>query len=356
MTTAGAPGPPSEDTGPVASALADWLGERLPGSGEVHIGPVEKPGSGLSGGTLLVEARRGEGSLERSHRLVVRMPPAQGKGLFPASDLGREHRFMLLLERSGVPLAPVVGLEEDPSVLGRPFLVTRRVEGRLIDSTTPYLSRGWLHDESEPFQSRLIRSFLGVMATIHRCDLSARVATEFGDGRPDGVAGALERWSRYLEWADDAAAAPDQLHDALAWCRANSPPNEPEHSLVWGDAQLANAVFGDDGSTLAVLDFELAAVGPAELDLGWLFCLHDMTVARCGQDLPGFGDRRGQVEIYQELLGRPVDDLSWYETFAAVCTASILVRVATLLGKGGADMAWLARSNPALDYLASRLT
>ncbi len=276
--------------------------------------------------------------------------------MFPTSDLGREHRLMQLLERSGVPVAAVVGLEEDPSVLGRPFLVTRRVEGRLIDSTTAYLSKGWLHEGSAQFQNRLMKGFLGAMAAIHRCDPADGVAAGLTDGRPDGVAGALERWSRYLEWADDAGAAPDRLHEALDWCKTNSPVEEQDHSLLWGDAQLANAVFADDGSTNALLDFELAGVGPAELDLGWFFCLHDMTVARCGQDLPGFKDRREQVEIYEELLGRRLEDLTWYETFAAVCTASILVRMATLLGRGGSDMAWLARSNPAIDYLASRIT
>ena len=192
----------------------------------------------------------------------------------------------------------MVGLEEDPTVLGRPFLVTTRVEGRLIDSSAPYLSRGWLHDESEQCQTRLIKSFLGVLAAIHRCELSddcgERIEPRACLG---GTAGALDRWSWYLEWADSKGSAPDELHDALEWCRANTPPDEPEPSLLWGDPQLANAVFADDGSIRAVLDFELAAVGPAELDLGWFFCLHDMTVARCGQDLPGFTDRPGQLAL-----------------------------------------------------------
>jgi aminoglycoside phosphotransferase (APT) family kinase protein len=247
VTTSGAQGSVGEDAQLDAGALSAWLSDRLPGSGQVRLGLIAKPGSGLSGGTLLVDAHRGQGSLERSHRLVVRMPPARGDGVFPVSDLGREHRLMLLLERSGVPVAGVVGLEEDPSVLGRPFLVTKRVEGRLIDSTTPYLSRGWLHEESEQFQNRLMRSFLAAMAAIHRCDPADGVATESTDDPAGsaGIAGALERWSRYLEWADDAGAAPDLLRDALEWCNTNSPAEEPDHCLLWGDAQLANAVYAD---------------------------------------------------------------------------------------------------------------
>jgi aminoglycoside phosphotransferase (APT) family kinase protein len=286
---------------------------------------------------------------------VVRIPPAGGEGLFPTADLKREVAVIMLLDRAGVPVAPVIGQEDDPAVLGSPFLVTRRVEGRLIDSTAPYLSQGWLHDESQDIQTRIIEGFLGVLAGIHRSEPGTQAATELGDGLRDGVAAALERWTRYLEWADGAGEAPDELHDALAWCRANRPRGDQRSSLLWGDAQLANAVFGDDGSTRAILDFELAAVGPAELDLGWFFCLHDMTVARCGEDLPGFKDRGRQLALYEDRLGRRVDDLRWYEIFAAVCTASILVRMATLLGRGETGAAWLARSNPALDHIASLL-
>lgn len=339
----------------IAQGLSAWLADRLPGVGPVRLGPLQKPGSGLSGGTLMLDAYRGDASPGDVHNLVVRIPAGDGEGLFPASDLVRELRVQSLLDRAGVPVAPVIGVEEDPSVLGRPFLVTRRVDGRLIDSSAPYLSTGWLHDGSEKLQTRLIESFLGVVADIHRIDLKPSVSAELCKSAPEGLGGALERWSKYLEWADVGGSAPDALHDAASWCANTKPTDEPESTLLWGDAQFANAVFAEDGTTRTVLDFELAAVGPAELDLGWFYCLHDMTVARCGEDLPGLTDRRRQLAFYEERIGRPVKDLEWYEVFAAVCTASILVRMATLLGRGGSDASWLARSNPALDYIAQRL-
>ena len=48
--------------------------------------------------------------------------------------------------------------------------------------------------------------------------------------------------------------------------------------MLWGDVQLANCVFTDDGDVAALLDFELTGTGPAEVDLGWFLALHDMTV------------------------------------------------------------------------------
>jgi aminoglycoside phosphotransferase (APT) family kinase protein len=329
----------------LAEPLALWLGEHLPGTGPVSLGPFEKPGSGLSGGTVLIDAVR-QGAGETVHELVVRFPATGGTGLFPDGDLARELDFQALLDRTGLPVAPVVGYDETARILGRPFVVTKKVPGRVVASSDPYLSRGWLHDASEQHQRRLLTGFFDTLAQMHRIE-STSVS---GNGLSD----AVRRWATYLEWADDGSA-PDELHDAADWCTRNLPPEPVPQSALWGDPQLANAVFADDGSIAALLDFELCHVGPAELDVGWFLCLHDMTVARCGEDLPGFSDRSRLLARYEERLGRGLEHLGWYEIFGAVCTASILVRVSVLLGAGGADFSRLARTNPALDYLRVRL-
>lgn len=352
----------------ITKVLEQWLAPRLEGTGPVRLGSLEKPGSGLSAGTLLFEAHRAEGRRDLTYELVVRIPPPKDRALFPHGDLDRELETQNVLAEAGVPVAPVVGVETDPELLGGPFLVTRRVSGRLVDSSDPYLSSGWLHDSAPEFQMHLARDFFRVFADIHRVERSQvdrlhvdgveRLQVD-GAGPPEGRTGigaALDRWTWYLDWADEEQSAPGELREALRWCADNRPLLEPVQTLLWGDAQLANAVFADDGSTAAILDFELSALGPAELDLGWFFCLHDMTVARCGEDLPGFVDRAGLIAGYEERLGRPVTDLAWYEVFGAVCTASILVRMSSLLCRTGMDARWLARSNPALDYLTSKLS
>ena len=331
-----------------------WLSDKLPGSGPVRVGHLSKPGAGLSAGTLLFEATRNDGGREETHELVVRMPPPKERALFPDGDLARELEIQTLLSAAGVPVAPVVGLETDPTLIGGPFFVTRRVKGRLVDSNDPYMSIGWLHDSSPDFQHQLATGYMTVLADIHRVPVEDLRGTRLCEPEKIGLGAALDRWSSYLKWADDDAA-PDSLYEALEWCVENRPSPEPPDALLWGDAQLANAVFDDQGQTAAVLDFELSAIGPSEVDLGWFFCLHDMTVARCGEDLPGFADRPGLIAHYEEHLGRHVYDLAWYEIFAAVCTASILVRMSQLMSNDGVDLSWLARTNPALDYLASRI-
>ena len=83
------------------------------------------------------------------HNLVVRIPPATARALFPQSDLVTRAEVQTLLVGPAFRSPPWSASKSDPSVLGRPFLVTRRVDGRLVDSSDPYLSTGWLHDGSE---------------------------------------------------------------------------------------------------------------------------------------------------------------------------------------------------------------
>ena len=68
----------------------------------------------------------------------------------------------------------------------------------------------------------------------------------------------------------------------------------------------------------AVLDFEMASVGPAELDLAWFLVLHRMTVERCRCDLAGFLDHDATVDAYEARLGRALAGLLWFEVFAAL--------------------------------------
>jgi aminoglycoside phosphotransferase (APT) family kinase protein len=102
----------------------------------------------------------------------------------------------------------------------------------------------------------------------------------------------------------------------------------------------------------AGLDFEMASIGPAELDLAWFLVLHRMTVERCGGDLPGFPDQAATVDAFQSRLGRPLADLRWFEVFAALRSGAIMVRAARLLARLGVDDSWLTQGNPTVTLLA----
>lgn len=105
-------------------------------------------------------------------------PPTSG--LTPsAHDVAREYRVAHALQDSAVPVARTVALCEDDTVMGAPFSVVERVDGRVIRSTDDLDS---LTDtEIDSCTEELVR----VLAELHNVDHRAVGLGEFG--RPDGT-------------------------------------------------------------------------------------------------------------------------------------------------------------------------
>jgi aminoglycoside phosphotransferase (APT) family kinase protein len=347
------------------AGLARWMRSWRPEAVEVRIDPLVPPATGLSSETILVELdwTLGSGPSARAEHgsWVLRLPP-RGEGLFPAYDLGMQGRLQTVLAGAGVPAVAPLALEEDEGFLGAPFLLMVRVPGQVVRADKPYLRSGWLAQAAPADQARLHGQVLDALAQIHGLDWEALGCAEIMAARTGGGAHdrsrlryEVEHWARYLDWAGEGGA-PAVFEEGLAWCRANVPDHEPPSSLLWGDVQLGNVLVGDDMNLSAVLDFEMASIGPAEIDLAWFLVLHHMAVDRCGGDLPGFPGRDATVGAYEARLGRPVADLRWYEAFAALRSGAILVRAARLLARLGVDDSWLTHANPTVDLLGGLIT
>ena len=347
------------DLDALRAGLTRWVERWRPEARDVHLSPLVRPATGLSSETLFVDVDwtlgSGRAASTQHTSWVLRLPP-NGEGLFPTYDLGMQGRLQAVLAGAGVPAVAPLAVEEDDAFLGAPFLVMARVAGRVVRADKPYLRSGWLAEAAPAGQARLHREVLDALARIHRLDweslgcgdiLAARTATGGGPGR---LAGEVEHWARYLAWAGEDSA-PAVFDERLEWCRAHLPRDEPPPSLLWGDVQLGNVLVGDDMGVAAVLDFEMASIGPAEVDLAWFLVLHDMAVDRCGGDLPGFPARAATIAAYEERLGRRVGDLRWYGAFAALRSGAILVRAARLLARLGIDDSWLTQHNPTVDLL-----
>jgi aminoglycoside phosphotransferase (APT) family kinase protein len=335
-----------------------WLSARRPDVSAPHVSPIGQPATGLSSETLLLEVDWPDGARpggETAHQsLVARLPPL-GDGLFPLYDLAAQGRVQGLVAAAGLPAVVPLAVELDETWVGAPFLLMPRVGGRVVRADTPFLRRGWLAESAPHDQARLHAGFLDLLCGIHHLDIT--------DGRCDFLPGAalrtthttlkgeMDRWAAYLTWAAEGDV-PAVFADALAWCRQRRPDPEPPASLLWGDVQLGNVLVADDMTIAAVLDFEMASIGPGELDLAWFLVLHRMTVERCGGDLPGFPDRSATVDAYETRLGRPLADLRWFEVFAALRSGAIMVRAARLLARLGVDDSWLTQGNPTVTLLA----
>ncbi len=336
--------PTTQDDAALAAALARWLVERH-GHEEAEVRGLHRPSVGYSSLTVIVDAAWRERDRQVAREFVVRMAP-EGSGTFPHYDLGAQAEAQLAAAAVGVPIATPV-LEADAGWLGAPFISMPMITGHIIGEVG-HLD-GWLTSLSAARRSEVHHAFLTAVARIHRAVVPARSAIPRRDN-----AAELVYWETYLDWSSGGSPVP-ALVDALRWCRAHLPTDESLPALLWGDVRLGNVVLGDDLAVRAVLDWDMTSVGAPEHDLAWFTSL-DLTAAHLfGRRTEGFPDREGTVALFEELGGRPVRHLDWYETLAMLRSAAVMTRLGYLRAEAGEAPLLPIDDNPILDLLRSRL-
>jgi aminoglycoside phosphotransferase (APT) family kinase protein len=99
--------------------------------------------------------------------------------------------------------------------------------------------------------------------------------------------------------------------------------------LSWGDSRIGNVMF-DGFDPVAVLDWEMAGVGPRELDVAWLAYGHRIFEDLAGQmglsGMPDFLRLDDVAATYERLTGHTPRDLTWYGTYAALQYAIVFLR------------------------------
>jgi aminoglycoside phosphotransferase (APT) family kinase protein len=295
---------------------------------DLRIDDVARPSGGQSNETVLVSCSWDGAGRRVSSGLVVRLQPA-GNQLFYDADVVAEGRLLEDLGRhSDVPVPGVLVVEDDSRALGRPFFVMDRVDGHVPGGRPSVHRDAWLSSLSPEARRRAWLNGIRAMAAAHRAPLPALRATA-------GCAGAgwpieLERVRRNYEWAARHRSHPliERALDVVATLTNDGASDV----LVWGDARPGNIIFNDDATVAAAIDWEMAGVGPREMDLGWWLMMDDF--ARRGAEgdvLDGIPDRVAVVASYEEASGVTVGDLEPFILLAAVRLAITLIPAADSL-------------------------
>jgi len=313
--------------------LEHFFARVLPGASAVAVRDLRAPGMGFSNETLLLELAYERDGRRHEEALVIRVKPKAQ--VFPEYDLRRQYTVMQLLAPTDVPVPAVRWFEESPEALGASFYVMDRVDGVVPPDHPSYNVAGCCTEMTPATRGAIVRDGIDKLARIHRLDWRA-LGFDFL-ARPElgttPLAQQLAYYRRYLEWA--AQGRPQPTVDAgLAWLEANQPADEPT-ALCWGDARIGNMIFAND-RCVAVLDWEMVALGNPEQDLGWwLFLDWHHSDAIGVPRLEGFPTRDETIARYQELAGRTVRHLHYYEAFAAFRFAVVMIRIAQLVRDAG---------------------
>jgi aminoglycoside phosphotransferase (APT) family kinase protein len=327
--------------GGLAAALQDWLAARPGERSRPTVSGVRMPDTGgLSSTSVLFEV---SWSGRRGAYVARLAPEASAVPVFPRYDLTAQFEVISqVAARCDVPVPRLRWNEPDGGPLGTPFFVMDQVAGRVPPDNPPYVFGGWLLEAAPHERAGLQRASVAILARLHAI---GEPAAAFPPLRPPGRQDAL-RWHvdqqrEYYRWAlaGDGIRIP-VIERTFDWLAAHWPGDRGPDVLSWGDARIGNIIYAGF-EPAAVLDWEMAALGPRELDVGWFVFLH-----RFFQDiaeffgLPGLPDflRRSDVErCYTELSGWRLRDMDFYLTYAALRHAIVMARIKRRMVHFGED-------------------
>ncbi len=324
----------TRDPEALRGALEAWLAKRLPNGAKPTLSDVSSPSeSGMSSETLLFEARWLDNGERLEGSFVARVEPDPDDcPVFPLYDLEGQYKLLAYVREHSAVAVPVVRwLELDPSHLGAPFFVMERAEGRVPPDVLPYTFGSWLTEATPEQRRRLQDTSVGILADLHAIDASDPELDFLDFDLPGNtpLERHFENQRRYYQWVRGERRHPI-IEQSFAWLETHWPQDEGETVVSWGDSRIGNVMY-QDFEPSAVLDWEMAARGPRELDVGWMIFLHCFfeEIAKSGglPALPDFMLPEHVAATYQARSGKKIQHLDWYQVYAALRHAIVMARV-----------------------------
>ncbi|VXC94886.1 Aminoglycoside phosphotransferase (APT) family kinase protein [Bosea sp. 127] len=260
--------------------LDAFLRSALPGRAEGHMA-IERISGGQSNPTFFVSYP------DAGTRLVLRKKPP-GPLLPSAHAVEREYRILKALAGSAVPVPPVLLLHEPDDVVGTPFYLMERLEGRVFhDTSLPGIA---------PAERRAMYFAMAeALAALHGFDWRSAGLGDFG--KPGNYyARQLARWGR--QWRETRTRDIPAIDRLIDWLGANL-DETPDTTIVHGDFRLGNLMFAPDTPKIvAVLDWELSTLGHPLSDIAFSCLPWHSTPSMYA----------GIVGLDREALGIPTQD------------------------------------------------
>lgn len=260
--------------------------------------------------------------------LVVRRPPFGTKAK-SAHSMIREYRVMNALKPVFAPVPETLHYSDDERIIGAEFYVMRKVEGVLIKSRLP---SEWNLDLAGT--RRFCHRFWEQLIELHQVDYAAAGLGDFG--HPEGyVERQVTGWNGRFERVITPDV--DDFSGVRNWLMANRPADSARHSILHGDYRIDNIIFDQDDpfNILAVLDWEICAIGDPLMDLGnslayWVQAddpdeLKQLLVQP--SDAPGMLTRAEILELYRAQTGFDTSGFTFYLVYGYWRLAVILQQI-----------------------------
>ena len=322
----------------IPAVLPDWLSSVMASGVRPEVS-VESgvDSNGMSSETIILTGRWEQDGKHVEEQWVARVAPtAQDVPVF--IDYRMDHQYdviRLVGELTDVPVPQVRWIEPTGDLLGSPFFLMDLVEGIVPPDVMPYTFGGnWFADAPAAKQRELQDATVEVLAKLHAIPDASGTFGFLADSDPPGDTPLRRRLNWLTAWYEFAVpdiGRSELVETALGWLEDNFPADVAagEPVLSWGDARIGNVLYRDY-RPVAVLDWEMATLGPRELDVSWIIFAH-MVFQELGglAGLPGLPDVMREEDVratYRTLTGVELGDLRWFYVYSAVIWCCVFMR------------------------------
>ena len=326
----------ARDVSAIPGLISGWLAGHIGVEPEITV-ESGVDSTGMSSETIILTGRWTVEGETVQQKWVARVAPS-GHDVPVFSEYRLDHQFALIsgvAELTDVPVPRVRWLEPTGTVLGSPFFLMDHVEGLVPPDVMPYTFGGnWFADAPPQRRRELQDATIGVLAALHAIpDVRARFSFLNNSGA-SGDTPLRRRLTWLVDWYHFAVpdiGRSDLVEDALGWLETHFPDAvaDTDPVLVWGDSRIGNVLYRDF-RPVAVLDWEMATIGPRELDVAWIIFAHMVFQELAGlAGLPGLPDILREDDVradYERLTGVRLGDLRWFYVFAGVIWCVVFMR------------------------------
>lgn len=326
----------SRDLTALPEVMSGWLSTVLPGGATPEI-TVESgvDSNGMSSETIILTGRWDEDGERREQKFVARVAPAE-QDVPVFSSYRMDHQFdviRLVGEKTDVPVPPVRWLEPTGSVLGTQFFLMDYVDGRVPPDVMPYTFGGnWFADAPVESQRELQDSTVEVIAKLHAIPEPEKTFGFLDDGSEPNALRRNFNWLKsWYQFAVPDIGRSALVERSLEWLEEHWPEDTAATAsvLVWGDSRVGNVLY-DGFKPAAVLDWEMATLGPREMDVAWIIFAHMVFQELAGlAGLPGLPDVMREEDVravYTERSGVELGDLNWFYVYSGVIWCCVFMR------------------------------
>lgn len=315
----------------IRATLEQWLRTNLEHAQELQLGDLSFPEeSGESSVSLILKAT----NCGEEVRYICRMKPPLSE-VFDEHDLPLQYNLMRIAGENGIPVPPLLGIEEDESFVGSDFYIMGFVDGLVPTDNPPYAFGSWVTELTDGQRLTMWQNGIATLAKVHQISLNDFPVSGLRSS-PEGSSPVQHEIDKFNAMFSDEIKArmSPVISEAVQYVNDHAPADGARR-LCWGDSRVGNVIWKDEAPA-AVIDWEMAHISDPVQEVSWWYWIDYVNSVGFGLErLSGLPSLEEMYAQWHAITGLPLHYTDFYDLFTVVRYAIILEKKFVALENAG---------------------